>query len=62
VNYCLCERRSGRTSFFLAGMGSGLPTNNTAPSNMVQVTGDVYDGGSVGDSNLRRKGVRNLSG
>jgi RHS repeat-associated protein len=33
-------------------MGSWSPTNNTAPSNMVQVTGDVYDGGGVGDSDL----------
>src|SRR5205085_8028180 len=33
--------------------GSWSPTNNTAPSNMVQVTGNVYDGGSAGgDSTL----------
>jgi RHS repeat-associated protein len=33
--------------------GSWSPTNNTAPSNMVQVTGNVYDGGNAGgDSNL----------
>ncbi|HEV3447791.1 MAG TPA: DUF4214 domain-containing protein [Gemmataceae bacterium] len=28
------------------------PTNNTSPSNMIQVTGNVYDAGAVGDSNL----------
>ena len=32
--------------------GSWSPTNNTAPSNMVQVTGNVWDGGNVGDSLL----------
>src|SRR5207249_11236127 len=33
--------------------GSWSPTNNTTPSNMVQVTGNVYDGGSAGgDSTL----------
>jgi hypothetical protein len=28
------------------------PTNNTPPSNMIQVSGNVYDGGGVGDSDL----------
>src|SRR5712692_2582233 len=28
------------------------PTNNTSPSNMLQVSGYVYDGGNIGDSNL----------
>jgi RHS repeat-associated protein len=28
------------------------PSNNTPPSNMVQITGNVYDGGGVGDNNL----------
>jgi YD repeat-containing protein len=32
--------------------GSWSPTNNTAPSNMVQVTGNVWDGGGIGDSTL----------
>jgi RHS repeat-associated protein len=33
--------------------GSWSPTNNTSPSNMVQVAANVYDGGSAGgDSNL----------
>jgi RHS repeat-associated protein len=32
--------------------GSWSPSNNTAPSNMVQVTGNVWDGGNVGDSLL----------
>ncbi|HLJ96277.1 MAG TPA: SBBP repeat-containing protein, partial [Gemmataceae bacterium] len=32
--------------------GSWSPSNNTAPSNMVQVTSNIYDGGGVGDSNL----------
>ena len=32
--------------------GSWSPTNNTSPSNMVELTSDVYDGGSVGDGNL----------
>jgi YD repeat-containing protein len=34
------------------GSGSWSPTNNTSPSNMVQVSALVYDGGGVGDSNL----------
>jgi RHS repeat-associated protein len=32
--------------------GYWSPTNNTPPSNMVQVTGNVYDSGGVGDGNL----------
>ncbi len=32
--------------------GSWSPTNNTSPSNMVEVASNVYDGGSVGDGNL----------
>src|SRR6185312_15791290 len=32
--------------------GFWSPTNNTAPSNMVDVEDDVYDNGGVGDSNL----------
>ncbi|HXE54301.1 MAG TPA: hypothetical protein VN541_14855, partial [Tepidisphaeraceae bacterium] len=32
--------------------GFWSPTNNTAPSNMVDVEDDVYDSGGVGDSNL----------
>jgi RHS repeat-associated protein len=32
--------------------GYWSPTNNTSPSNMVEVSSDVYDGGGVGDSNL----------
>jgi RHS repeat-associated protein len=32
--------------------GSWSPTNNTAPSNMVQVSGNVWDGGGIGDSLL----------
>jgi YD repeat-containing protein len=32
--------------------GYWSPTNNTAPSNMVQIAGFVYDGGGVGDGNL----------
>src|SRR5262249_27403748 len=32
--------------------GSWSPTNNTPPSNMVQLTGNVYDGGGIGDSTL----------
>jgi len=32
--------------------GSWSPTNNTAPSNMVQLVGKVYDGGGIGDSTL----------
>src|SRR5207253_7653124 len=34
------------------GSGSWSPSNNTSPSNMVQLTADQYDGGGVGDSNL----------
>jgi YD repeat-containing protein len=34
------------------GSGSWSPTNNTSPSNMVQLTGYVYDGGGVGDGDL----------
>src|SRR5207249_11621592 len=32
--------------------GSWSPTNNTAPANMVETAGYVYDGGGVGDGNL----------
>ncbi len=32
--------------------GDWSPTNNGAPSNMVKVTENVYDGGGVGDGNL----------
>jgi RHS repeat-associated protein len=32
--------------------GSWSPTNNTSPSNMVEVSSAVYDGGGVGDGNL----------
>jgi hypothetical protein len=32
------------------GSGSWSPINNTAPSNMVQVTGYVYDGETGGHS------------
>ena len=35
--------------------GQWSPTNNTSPSNMVQITGDVYDGGGVGDGNLTQE-------
>jgi RHS repeat-associated protein len=31
--------------------GMWSPTNNTPPSNMIQITANVYDGGGVGDSN-----------
>ncbi len=34
------------------GSGTWSPTNNTSPSNMVEVASNVYDGGSVGDGNL----------
>jgi hypothetical protein len=34
------------------GSGEWSPTNNTSPSNMIQVTGNQYDGNGVGDSNL----------
>src|SRR5262249_55149410 len=34
------------------GSGEWSPTNNTSPSNMIQVTANQYDGGGVGDSNL----------
>jgi RHS repeat-associated protein len=33
------------------------PTNNTPPSNMIQITANVYDGGGVGDSNLTQTTV-----
>jgi RHS repeat-associated protein len=33
-------------------MGEWSPTNNGPPSNMIQVSGNVYDGGGVGDSDL----------
>src|SRR5262249_28449036 len=32
--------------------GAWSPSNNTAPSNMVEVSANVYDNGGVGDSNL----------
>jgi RHS repeat-associated protein len=32
--------------------GNWSPTNNTSPSNMVQITGNQYDGNGVGDSTL----------
>ena len=35
--------------------GDWSPTNNTGPSNMVEVTADVYDGGGVGDGNLTQE-------
>jgi RHS repeat-associated protein len=37
------------------GSGSWSPTNNTSPSNMVQLTADVYDGGGVGDGDLTQE-------
>jgi RHS repeat-associated protein len=37
--------------------GSWSPTNNTSPSNMIQITANVYDGGGVGDSNLTQTTV-----
>jgi len=37
------------------GSGSWSPSNNTSPSNMVQLTADVYDGGGVGDGNLTQE-------
>jgi RHS repeat-associated protein len=37
------------------GSGYWSPTNNTSPSNMVQVTGNVYDGGGVGDGDLTQQ-------
>jgi RHS repeat-associated protein len=37
------------------GSGSWSPTNNTSPSNMVQLTAEVYDGGGVGDGNLTQE-------
>jgi RHS repeat-associated protein len=37
------------------GSGYWSPTNNTPPANMVQVMGNVYDGGGVGDSNLTQQ-------
>jgi RHS repeat-associated protein len=35
--------------------GEWGPTNNTAPSNMIQVSGMVYDAGGVGDGNLTQQ-------
>jgi RHS repeat-associated protein len=35
--------------------GYWSPTNNTAPSNMVQVSADLYDGGGVGDGDLTQE-------
>ena len=35
--------------------GTWSPTNNTSPSNMVELTSDVYDGGGVGDGNLTQE-------
>jgi hypothetical protein len=32
--------------------GTWSPSNNTSPSNMVQTSGNVYDGGGAGDSTL----------
>jgi YD repeat-containing protein len=32
--------------------GYWSPTNNTSPSNMVEITANVYDGGGIGDGNL----------
>jgi YD repeat-containing protein len=37
------------------GSGYWSPTNNTSPSNMVQVSANVYDGGGVGDGNLTQQ-------
>src|SRR5262249_31952404 len=34
------------------GSGYWSPSNNTSPSNMVEVSEYVYDGGGVGDGNL----------
>jgi YD repeat-containing protein len=34
--------------------GTWSPSNNTSPSNMLEVTSNVYDGGSVGDGNLTK--------
>jgi YD repeat-containing protein len=34
------------------GSGEWSPTNNSSPSNMIQVTGNQYDGNGVGDGNL----------
>ncbi len=35
--------------------GEWSPSNNTGSSNMVELTSDVYDGGSVGDGNLTQE-------
>jgi RHS repeat-associated protein len=35
--------------------GEWSPTNNTAPANMIQVSGMVYDAGGVGDGNLTQE-------
>jgi RHS repeat-associated protein len=35
--------------------GEWSPSNNVAPSNMVQLTANVYDNGGVGDSNLTQE-------
>ncbi len=37
------------------GSGFWSPTNNTSPSNMVEISAYVYDGGGVGDSNLTQE-------
>jgi RHS repeat-associated protein len=37
------------------GSGYWSPTNNTPPSNMVQIAGYVYDGGGVGDGDLTQE-------
>ncbi|OWK35000.1 Alkaline phosphatase [Fimbriiglobus ruber] len=37
--------------------GAWSPTNNTSPSNMVETSSDVYDGGGVGDGTLTQKTV-----
>ena len=34
---------------------AGRRANNTSPSNMVELTADVYDGGGVGDGNLTQE-------
>jgi RHS repeat-associated protein len=37
--------------------GTWSPGNNTAPSNMIQVTGNQYDAGGVGDGTLTKSSV-----
>jgi RHS repeat-associated protein len=37
------------------GSGTWSPTNNTSPSNMVEIASNVYDGGSVGDGNVTKE-------